>query len=154
MPKTIERLSALKVARLKTPGLHPDGNGLYLQITTGQGKSWVFRYSVRVHMISLHDITQYVVIFMQDPHFGGNVSAMTIAASHLSPGWLAGSGRGPPEPSGAEKVTISPSGKRTATAALWEMPLSHVACAIFLFGECERSTEEILETPIGADLRI
>jgi len=46
MPKMIERLSARKVATLNTPGLHADGNGLYLQITTGHAKSWIFRYSI------------------------------------------------------------------------------------------------------------
>ena len=37
------KLSALKVEREKQPGMYSDGNGLYLQITTG-GKSWIFRY--------------------------------------------------------------------------------------------------------------
>lgn len=46
MPKTIEQLSALKVTRLTSPGLYADGNGLYLQVTAGRGRSWVFRYSL------------------------------------------------------------------------------------------------------------
>jgi integrase len=43
------KLSALAVTKLRTPGRHSDGGGLYLQVTTNAkgevtGKSWVFRY--------------------------------------------------------------------------------------------------------------
>lgn len=41
----IEKLTALKVTRLSTPGRYSDGNGLYLQITKTLVKSWVFRYA-------------------------------------------------------------------------------------------------------------
>jgi integrase len=40
-----QRLKALDVWRLP-PGLHPDGGGLYLQVTSGNGRSWVYRYSL------------------------------------------------------------------------------------------------------------
>lgn len=40
----INRLTALQVARLKTPGYHPDGGGLYLSIKPSGAKSWIFRY--------------------------------------------------------------------------------------------------------------
>lgn len=40
----IERLTALKVARLTKPGRYGDGKGLHLQITKTGVKSWVFRY--------------------------------------------------------------------------------------------------------------
>ena len=43
MARKTERLSALKVNRLVTPGLHADGGGLFLQVT-GSSKSWIFRY--------------------------------------------------------------------------------------------------------------
>jgi integrase len=43
----VSRLSALKVSRLKEPGMYADGNGLYLQVTGPGAKSWVFRYSLR-----------------------------------------------------------------------------------------------------------
>jgi integrase len=41
-----ERLTSLAVARLKEPGWHPDGRGLYLQIKPepSGAKSWIFRY--------------------------------------------------------------------------------------------------------------
>ena len=42
------RLTALRVERLGDPGLYPDGDGLYLQITSGADetpcKSWVLRF--------------------------------------------------------------------------------------------------------------
>jgi integrase len=44
-----ERLTALKVARTKTPGMYADGGGLYLQVTegtTGINKSWIYRFTL------------------------------------------------------------------------------------------------------------
>ncbi len=53
MVRTTQRLSALTVSRLKSPGRYADGGGLYLQIvaskaTDGDGaaKSWVFRFQL------------------------------------------------------------------------------------------------------------
>src|SRR6185437_1059997 len=51
MPRTIGRLTALRVARVKKPGLYADGGGLYLQVT-GDGKSrvaksWLYRFTLR-----------------------------------------------------------------------------------------------------------
>ncbi len=40
----IEKLTALKVARLTKPGRYGDGKGLALQITKSGAKSWVFRF--------------------------------------------------------------------------------------------------------------
>jgi Arm DNA-binding domain len=45
MPVT-GKLTALKVAREKRPGLYGDGGGLYLQITERGSKSWIFRFWV------------------------------------------------------------------------------------------------------------
>jgi len=44
MAAGIEKLTALKVARLNQPGRYADGKGLYLQITKTLAKSWIFRY--------------------------------------------------------------------------------------------------------------
>lgn len=51
MVRTMQRLSALVVARLRKVGRYPDGGGLYLQIVPskaadgdGLAKSWVFRF--------------------------------------------------------------------------------------------------------------
>jgi integrase len=40
------KLTALKVAREKRPGLYGDGGGLYLQVTKLGAKSWIFRFWV------------------------------------------------------------------------------------------------------------
>jgi integrase len=44
--RQIGKLSAKKVAKLKTPGRHGDGGNLYLQIANNGSKSWVFRYDL------------------------------------------------------------------------------------------------------------
>jgi integrase len=41
------RLSAVAVPKLKDPGLYPDGGGLYLQVTKGGAKTWVYRFMLR-----------------------------------------------------------------------------------------------------------
>jgi integrase len=49
--RRIDRLTALLVAKQRKPGLYPDGNGVYLQVTLGADgtprKSWVFRFRMR-----------------------------------------------------------------------------------------------------------
>ena len=44
MAKTLDKLTPLKVERLKAPGLYSDGGGLYLQISANGARSWIFRY--------------------------------------------------------------------------------------------------------------
>ena len=45
MPRIVHnRLSALKVSRLRDPGTYADGQGLYLVISATGGRSWFFRY--------------------------------------------------------------------------------------------------------------
>jgi integrase len=44
MARALQRLTALKVDRLKAPGMYADGGGLYLQIKAAGARSWVFRY--------------------------------------------------------------------------------------------------------------
>jgi hypothetical protein len=44
MPKRLNRLSAVKVASTKKPGFYADGDGLYLQVTDGGSRSWVYRF--------------------------------------------------------------------------------------------------------------
>ena len=44
MARSLERLTALQVRRIDSPGLHADGGGLYLQLKGEAGRSWVFRY--------------------------------------------------------------------------------------------------------------
>jgi integrase len=51
MGRQINRLNALRVEKQRKPGLYPDGNGIYLQVTLGADgssrKSWLFRF--RMH---------------------------------------------------------------------------------------------------------
>jgi integrase len=44
MARALNRLTALRAARLKQPGKHADGAGLYLQIAPGGSCAWVFRF--------------------------------------------------------------------------------------------------------------
>ena len=44
MPKKVNRLSALKVVGARQAGFYADGDGLYLQVTAGGSRSWVFRF--------------------------------------------------------------------------------------------------------------
>jgi hypothetical protein len=45
MPRNTHRLSARTVATISTPGYHPDGAGLYLQVSGKGARSWIFRYT-------------------------------------------------------------------------------------------------------------
>ena len=47
MASTINQLTALKVQKIKQPGYHADGGGLFLQVSQAGGKSWIFVYSLR-----------------------------------------------------------------------------------------------------------
>lgn len=47
MPKTVGKLTALKLSRELATGFHADGAGLYLQVTSSRAKSWVYRFSFR-----------------------------------------------------------------------------------------------------------
>lgn len=55
MVREINRLTALGVTKAKKPGMHPDGGGLYLQITKTGAKSWVYRFMLngRARMMGL-----------------------------------------------------------------------------------------------------
>lgn len=44
MARKVNRLTALKVERIKEPGYYADGDGLWLQVTPSISKSWVFRF--------------------------------------------------------------------------------------------------------------
>src|SRR5579885_1917172 len=46
MPRSVGRLAALTVERVKEkPGMHADGGGLYLQVKNG-GAPWILRYQL------------------------------------------------------------------------------------------------------------
>jgi integrase len=44
MGRTLNRLTAVKVQKLKAPGMHADGGGLYLRVAPTGTKSWIFRF--------------------------------------------------------------------------------------------------------------
>jgi integrase len=46
MGKKIDRLTAKSVEKIKEPGYHLDGDGLYLQVSKSRTKSWVFIYTL------------------------------------------------------------------------------------------------------------
>src|SRR5262249_62056273 len=46
MARMLNRLTAMKVAKVKKPGLVSDGGGLYLRIAPGGSKQFIFRYAV------------------------------------------------------------------------------------------------------------
>lgn len=43
----VGKLTALGVARQKSPGMYGDGGGLWLQVTGQGAKSWIFRFTLR-----------------------------------------------------------------------------------------------------------
>jgi hypothetical protein len=50
MPRLVDRLTARRVASIvaaRTPGMYPDGEGLYLQITPRGSASWVVVYRLK-----------------------------------------------------------------------------------------------------------
>lgn len=47
MAKLIERLTSDAIRKATAPGYYADGAGLYLQVTPGGGRSWIFRYQLR-----------------------------------------------------------------------------------------------------------
>jgi len=51
--RTLNRFSAKEVERLKTPGRHSDGGGLYLAIDNKGRRRWVFMYVRRGHRVEL-----------------------------------------------------------------------------------------------------
>lgn len=55
MPRTLHRLTPLRVSKLTGAGLYADGGGHYLQVSSPTAKSWVFRYQLNgsVHKIGL-----------------------------------------------------------------------------------------------------
>ncbi|WP_238314002.1 tyrosine-type recombinase/integrase [Methylobacterium crusticola] len=59
-PTARNKLTAMGVAKLKTPGMYNDGNGLWLQVTA-RGKSWTFRFTLngRVREMGLGSASIY-----------------------------------------------------------------------------------------------
>ena len=45
MGRSLNRLSAVQVKAITGKGMHSDGGGLYLQVSAGGAKSWIFRFT-------------------------------------------------------------------------------------------------------------
>jgi integrase len=45
MTRSLNRLTSLKVARAKRPGMYADGGSLYLRVAPGGSRQWIFRYT-------------------------------------------------------------------------------------------------------------
>lgn len=46
MARTLHNLKPITLSRPMKPGYHGDGGGLYLQVTSGGAKSWIFRFAL------------------------------------------------------------------------------------------------------------
>ncbi len=59
--RSLGRLSVLKIKSITEPGRHCDGGGLYLQISKGGARSWIFRYQIggRVRDMGLGSTTVF-----------------------------------------------------------------------------------------------
>jgi integrase len=44
--RTFQRLTALSIGRIRTPGYVADGGGLYLQVSASRARSWIFRFAL------------------------------------------------------------------------------------------------------------
>jgi integrase len=47
LAQLVHQLTAIKVEKIRTPGMYADGAGLYLQVTGKKAKSWILRFSLR-----------------------------------------------------------------------------------------------------------
>jgi hypothetical protein len=61
MTRTIGKLTALKVERAKRAGMYGDGGGLYLRVTQGGARNWVYRYMLdgKPHWMGLGPLALY-----------------------------------------------------------------------------------------------
>jgi hypothetical protein len=49
MAQLVNRLDALKIKRALAPGYYADGAGLYLQVSQGGARSWIYRFTLNGH---------------------------------------------------------------------------------------------------------
>lgn len=61
MARTINKLSAAQVTKLKEPGMYGDGAGLWLQVSQWGTKSWIFRYMLagKARYMGLGDVNTF-----------------------------------------------------------------------------------------------
>ncbi len=61
MARENERLTTLKVEKVKKPGMYADGGGLYLRVTAEGARNWVLRYMLdrKAHWMGLGPLALY-----------------------------------------------------------------------------------------------
>ena len=79
MPKTTHRLTAIKVQKLKTAGMHPDGAGLYLKVNPSGSKSYVLRYMLNCSARYLGLGSASMVSLVKAPRVGRRGSGAATA---------------------------------------------------------------------------
>lgn len=75
MALKVDKLMAFGVTRLRKPGCHNDGAGLYLQVSPSGSKSWVFRYkrAKRSREMGLGSINTFRLIGLSASQVGGRL---------------------------------------------------------------------------------
>jgi hypothetical protein len=96
MPRSHRRLTALSISRKLAAGYYADGDGLYLQITGRDARSWIFRFMPagrRREMglgapseVSLADARQKATAKVLDLIWSTSRDARSSAARGSSPG--------------------------------------------------------------------
>jgi integrase len=80
MARAIGRLTALRVEKIREPGMYADGGGLYLRVTPDATKSWVYRFMLNgrprwmgmgpLHIIGLADARNRAATCRMQRHDG------------------------------------------------------------------------------------
>ena len=64
MAKLLNRLTDVKIKKLGA-GLHPDGDGLYLQVHGPTARSWIYRYW-RLEKVTYFGLGPYPAVTLED----------------------------------------------------------------------------------------
>lgn len=144
--RTLNKLTAIQAAKLKRPGRHSDGGGLYLFIDTSGRRRWIFMYTRHGKRIELglgsgRDLA--VSLARTEA-----VDLRTMLAQGLDPKAERVKLKGAPnfgECADAYIEAMSPSWRNPKHAAQWKMTLTNYAAPIRHRPVDEISTQEILD---------
>lgn len=144
--RTLNRLSALQAAKLKTPGRHSDGGGLYLSIDNVGRRRWVFMYARQGRRVELglgsgRDLSL--------AHARIEASALrSVLANGDDPKAARSRGDGIPtfgECADAYVKVMKPSWRNAKHAAQWSMTLKTYAQPIRDLRVDEIATQDVLD---------
>ncbi len=79
MARTLNRLTALGVSRLREAGLYCDGGGLYLQASKTGARSWIFRYTRNGHTRDM-GLGSFLTVTLAEARNGAANARSSIAA--------------------------------------------------------------------------